>query len=245
MWNRECISPQKLGLLAAGFLFLMQLSTAAASTLLRGENRTCRDFADLDYALDHPGSLYFKGWRTEDFDAAQAWVEGCLSAPPTKGDLQRQSLLAQSRTAMEGRGEIRRNDESAKQFHDEEVREQQENDANLKVQESARRADEADRRAKQQAHEQCLRSDAYQRYVAGIRVLEALDRESQAQQALDHEKRVEAASGTTNLYTKRNAGESLVAAQEDLAKSWSLYQRYGGSAKNPHALSRSMGNPCN
>lgn len=234
----------KLGLLAASCFLMMQLSTVHASTLLRGENRTCHDFADLDYALDHPGSAYFKGWTTTDFDAAQSWVESCLQSPPTKGDLQRQSLLTQRRAAIEARGDVRRNDESAQQFHDQEVRDQQENDENLKAQALAQRAQDADSRARQQAHDECLRSDAYQRYVAGIRVLEALDRESQAQQALDHEKRVEAASDTTNLYTKRNAGESLVAAQDDLNKAWSLYQRYGGSAKDPHALPRTIGDPC-
>lgn len=256
MQNRECISGQKLSLLAAVCFLLMQLSAAHGSTLLRGENRTCRDFADLDYALDHPSSAYFKGWRTEDFDAAQAWVESCFASPPTKGDKERQSLLAQRRVSMAGRGEIRRNDESMKQFRDAEIQDQQNQEAKLKADESARsaeqsrydarrQAEESDRKAKQQAHEDCLHSDIYQRYMAGTRIVEALDRESQAQQTLARERRVEEASGTTNLYAKHSAGESLVAAQDDLTKWWTIYQQYGGDAKNLRALSRSIGSPCN
>lgn len=256
MYNCVCVSLRPLDLLTVACVWFVLLSTADASTLLRGENRTCRDFADLDYALDHPGSLYFKGWRTEDFDAAQAWVEGCFTSPPTTGDRERQSLLAQRRVAMEGRGEIQRNDQTVKQFRDAEAQDQRDQEAQLEAEQSARlaqeakgrareKAEETDRKAKQQAHDECQHSVAYQKYAAGERVLRALDRESEAQQALDRERRVEEASGITNLYAKRNAGEALVAAQDDLNKWWTLYQQYGGDAKNPRNVPRSTGNPCN
>jgi len=244
MYNSVCVSLRAVSLVFVASVCFIQSSTATGSTLLRGENRTCRDFADLDHALDHPGSLYFKGWRTEDFEAAQAWVEGCLTSPPTKGDTNRQALLTQRRASMESRGEIRRNDEDMKRFREGEIRDEREREAELKAEESVRRAEETDRKAKQQVRDECERSNAYQRYVAGTRVLEALDRESEAQQALERERRVESASGTTNLYTKRNAGEALVAAQDDLNKWWALFQHYGGDAKNPRAVPRSIGNPC-
>lgn len=256
MHNGVCVSLRSLGLWIVACVLSVQLTTANGSTLLRGENRTCRDFADLDYALDHPTSPYFKDWRTEDFAAAQAWVEGCFAAPATKGDRERQSLLAERRRSIEARGEIQRNDETIKQFRAAESQDRQDKEAQLKAEQSARlaqeakdlaraKAEETDRKAKQQAHDECLRSDAYQKYLAADRVLKALDRESEAQQALDHERRVEEASGTTNLYAKRNAGESLVAAQDDLNKWWNLYQQYGGDAKNPRNVPRSTANPCN
>jgi hypothetical protein len=255
MHNSACVSLRSLGLSFFACVLAMQHSTADGSTLLRGENRTCRDFADLDYALDHPSSLYFRGWRTEDFDAAQAWVESCLASPPTKGDRERQSLLALRRASLETRGEVQRNDQITQQFRDAQIQDQRDKAAELKAEQSARRAEEAkedarrhveenERNAKRQAHDACLRSDSYQRYLAGTRIFEALDRESAAQQALDRERRVEQASGTANLYTKHSAGESLIAAQDDLNKWWTLYQQHGGDAKNPQALARSIGNPC-
>ena len=273
MQNRECVSLQRLGLAAACFL-LMQLSTADASTFLRGENRTCHDFADLDYALDHPNSAYFKGWTTMDFDAAQEWVVSCFASPPTKGDRDRQSLLAQRRVSLANSRETQQNDKKMKEFRDAEIQAQQDRDAELKAEESARRAEEVkedarrradaakdltranaeevqrrawetDRRIKEQAHNECLRSDRHQRYEAETRIVDALNRESGAQKALDRERRVEEASDTTNLYTKRSAGESLIAAQDDLDKWWIVYQQHGGDAKSPHALSRSIANPCN
>jgi hypothetical protein len=252
----------------------MQLSTADASTLLRGENRTCHDFADLDYALDHPNSAYFKGWTTMDFDAAQDWVDSCFASPPTKGDRDRQSLLAQRRVSLANRGEIQQNDKKMKEFRDAEIQAQQDRDAELKAEESARRVEEAkedarrraeaakdlaranaeevqrraretDRRIKEQAHNECLRSDRYRRHEAETRIIDALNRESDAQKALDRERRVEEASGTTSLSTKHSAGESLVSAQDDVTKWWTVYLQHGGDAKNPQALSRSIGDPCN
>jgi hypothetical protein len=102
----------------------------------------------MDYALDHPGSLYFKGWRAEDFDAAEAWVESCLAPPSTKGDRERQSLLTQRRASLEGRGEVQRNDQVTQQFRDEQIQDQRDKDAALKAQEAARRAEEAKKDAR-------------------------------------------------------------------------------------------------
>src|SRR6266704_2400151 len=92
-----------------GVLFLAQ-PAAHSATLVRGENRTCRDFADIDYALDHPGSQYFKGWTSEDFDAAETWVASCVGSPATAQDKQRQALLAESRRSFEARGDVKAND---------------------------------------------------------------------------------------------------------------------------------------
>lgn len=251
----------------------MQLPAAKGATLLRGEIRTCRDYADLDYALDHPNSDYFKGWTTNDFDAAQAWISSCSASPPTARDDRRESLLAERRAALEARGEIQRNDESIKKMHETELREQQEKEAALKAEETRRNAEEAkehaaeaqrlanaeakeaerraaeskalaDRQAKQAAHNDCLYSYAYRRYEAQANIIDALDRASEAQRALDHEKRVEEASETTNLLAKRYAGESLVAAQDDLNRWWAVYQQYGGDAKSPQSVSRLTENPC-
>jgi hypothetical protein len=222
-----CVSPRSVSLLAAVCVLFMLLSTAYGSTLLRGENRTCRDFADLDYALDHPSSTYFKGWTGEDFDAAQTWVSSCFTSPPTNQDKERQSLLAQRRGAMDASGEIHHNDESIKNQRATDFRDQQTRELEIK------------------SHQECLRSYAYLRYMAETRILDALDRESEAQQTLDRERRIEEASGITNLYTKRYAGESLVAAQDDLNKWWIIYRQRGGDAKSPQSVSRSIENPCN
>ncbi|MGO9932871.1 MAG: hypothetical protein ACLPV8_13810 [Steroidobacteraceae bacterium] len=216
----------------------------------------------MDYALDHPNSLYFKGWTSEDFDAAQMWVASCFASPPTNEDKDRQSLLAQRRAAMETRGEIQRNDEILKAMHAAELQDQRNKDAqeaarraeeakelaDSKAAQSARRAEEAKelavRKAKQAAHDECLQSYSYHRYVAETHILEALDRESNAQRSLDHERRVEEVSGTTNLSAKHNAGESLVAAQDDLNKWWTVYHQYGGDAETPRSVPRSIENPC-
>ncbi|HEV2700352.1 MAG TPA: hypothetical protein VGV09_01890, partial [Steroidobacteraceae bacterium] len=87
-------------------------------------------------------------------------------------------------------------------------------------------------------------SGPHQRYVAQARVLEALERESAAQQALDHEKRVEALSGVTNLPAQRSAGESLVSAQDDEHRWFSIYRQNGGEAANPQALTQAIKDPC-
>lgn len=209
-------------------------SSAHASTLVCGENRTCRDYADLDYALDHPNSLYFKGWTTTDFDAAQSWVESCAASPPSRQDQERQSLLLQRRASLESRGEIQRNTEAIQSMRDNELRDQQSQEAELRAQEAARQAEEAkakrqaqlsiesrrqaERIAKQAAYDECLRTQAYQRYVAGTHAVNALDRAVQAQQSLEHEKQVEDVSETTDLYAKHFAGESLVTSQEDVLR---------------------------
>jgi hypothetical protein len=268
------LMPRRILCLATACASLMQLSIAPAATALRGEIRTCRDYADLDYALDHPNSSYFKGWTSKDFDAAETWVSSCFASPPTKEDLTRQSLLAQRRAALEGRGEIQGNEDLIRQMQERELQDQREQEAQVKAAAAERAAEEAkeraeeakvlaaqraeqarqhaaeakelaDRKAKQAAHDECLRSSAYQRYAAQVHILNSLDQESRAQQALDHEKRVEDASGTINLYAKRIAGESLVSAQDDLNKWWAEYQRYGGDAKSPASVPRSSGDPCN
>jgi hypothetical protein len=225
--TRICRPVRSLGVLATVCIFCMQSLTAHGSTLVRGENRTCRDFADLDYALDHPSSAYFKGWTGADFDAAQTWVSSCFASPPSNQDRERQSLLAQRRGAMDASGEIHHNDESIKNQRATDFRDQQTRELEIK------------------AHQECLRSYAYLRYMAETRILDALDRESEAQQTLDRERRIEEASGITNLYTQRYAGESLVAAQDNLDKWWVIYQQHGGAAKTPQSLSRSIANPCN
>jgi hypothetical protein len=252
----------------------MYVSTTPAATSLRGEIRTCRDYADLDYALDHPSSAYFKGWTSKDFDAAQTWVSSCFASPPTKADLTRQSLLAKRRAAIESRGEIQGNDEIIRQMQERELRNQTDREAQIQAAEAARAAAEAnehaqeareaadreakesalraaqakeraERNAKQAAHDECIRSSPYQRYAAQAHILDALDRETKAQHDLDHEKRVEEASDITNLYAKRIAGESLITAQDDVSKWWAVYQQYGGDDKTAQSIPRSNDNPCN
>jgi hypothetical protein len=112
--------------------------------------------------------------------------------------------------------------------------EQQERQAQQQAQLTAKRAQ----------YDQCVRSRAYQRFQAELRVLEALDREADAQSSLDREKRVEEVSGTTNLYTRRAAGEALVDAQADLQRWWVLYRQYGGEAPAPKSLRRPPDDPC-
>ena len=94
------------------------------------------------------------------------------------------------------------------------------------------------------AHDECLRSAAYQQFLAGTHVVEALDREAAAQATLQRERRVAELSGTENLAVKHYAGESIVAAQDDLAKWWSIYVQNGGKAEKPQSLSRRISNPC-
>jgi hypothetical protein len=255
-----------------GVLFLAQ-PAAHSATLVRGENRTCRDFADIDYALDHPGSQYFKGWTSEDFDAAETWVASCVGSPATAQDKQRRALLAESRRSFEVRGEVKANDDALKALHARELREQEERERARvaaeqvraeaeRAQEVARGAEErqeltqmktreavaaqqsANRATMQAAHEECLRSTGYHRYVAGTKVIEALARQSEGQQALEHEKRVEEVSETTNLYAKHRAGEALVSAQDAVTKWFAEYRQYGGDANGPSSVSLTA-NPCN
>jgi hypothetical protein len=237
---------------------------------VRGENRSCRDFADLDFALDHPSSDFFKGWTGGDFDAAQAWISACTEAPPSKQDQIRQSLLAQRRQLLQASGETARNEQAqaatreADNYNREVVEAAARAAADLRNVAIARGAAEAAGQqaaqkaaalqqetaqeltatARQAAYAECARSAAHQRYVAQTRVLEALDRESAAQQALEHEKRIEALSGVTNLPAQRSAAESLVSAQDDEHRWWTVYRQNGGSAANPQALTQSVTDPC-
>jgi len=255
-----------------GVLFLAQ-PAAHSATLVRGENRTCRDFADIDYALGHPGSQYFKGWTSEDLDAAETWVASCVASPETAQDKQRQSLLAERRRILEARGDVKANDEALRALHARERREQEEREQARvaaeqaraeadRAEEVARRAEErrelaqlkarealaaqqsANRATRQAAHEECLRSAGYHRYVAGSKLIEALARQSEGQQALAHEKRVEEVSETTNLYSKRRAGEALVSAQDAVTEWFAEYRGHGGEASNPSSVSPTT-NPCN
>jgi hypothetical protein len=247
---------------------------------VHGELRVCRDFADLDYALDHPGSQYFKGWTSEDLDAAETWVASCVGSPATVQDKQRQSLLTERRRIFEARGDAKANDDALKALNGRELREQEEREqarvvaekvraeaerARLEVerdQELARRAEKtralaqlqasqalaaqqsADRAARQADYERCLRSAGYHRYLASSNVMEALSRQSEAQQALAHEKRVEEVSETTNLYAKHRAGEALVSAQDAVTKWFAEYRQYGGDANGPSSVLLTA-NPCN
>jgi hypothetical protein len=156
--------------------------------------------------------------------------------------------LTKRLAALEARGEIQRNDELTNSMREADLRDQRAKEAELTSQDAARRAEEAkalaDRKVRQAARDECVRSNAYRRYVAETHILEALDRESAAQGALARERRVEEVSDTTNLYTKHSTGESLVAAQDDLTKWWGVYHQYGGDEKDPHALSRSIDSPC-
>jgi hypothetical protein len=254
-----------LALLAVVSTVLLLVGAANSSTLVRGENRSCRDFADLDYALDHPGSQYFRGWTSEDFDASEIWVTSCFAAPPLAQDVQRQSLLAERRWSLVARGDVKANDEALNALHAKELREQEEQEqaraAAERAQENWRRAEEARelaqlkarevlaaresaaRAATQAAHKECLRSAGYRRYVAGSQVIEALARQSEAERALSHEKRVEEVSETTNLFAKHQAGEALVSAQDAVSKWFAEYRQNGGDAKIPTGISPTE-SPC-
>lgn len=233
----------------------MLVSSSNAATLVRGQLRTCHDFADLDAALDHPNSLYFKGWTSADFDAAQSWITSCVTTSPTDLEKARDSQLAQRRQRLDSSGEIQRNELAIKSHREEELREEADKERELKAAEAERQTDEARRRAadarktaaeqiSRSAHEACLRSTAYLRFVAQTHVVEALSRESAAQAMLQHERRVEQLSETENLTARRQAGESIVAAQDDLAKWWAAYVRSGGAAGTPQAVSGPLSNPC-
>jgi hypothetical protein len=237
----------------AAFCTLAISSPAHSATMVRGENRTCRDFADLDFALDRPSSDYFKGWTGKDFDDAEAWVTACTGVPPSTPDQTRQSLLSQRRRVLAGTGETARNEQAQAAAREETAAVGTALEAELKAQAARDAANNtaADRTmgampgfATIDSAARCEHTDAGQRFIAQMRVMEALDREAAAQDALDHEKRVEALSGVTNLAAQRNAAESLVAAQDEEHKWWRVYLVNGGSATNPQMLTRLRGDPC-
>jgi len=247
--------------LAAIWLF-PTTSVVHAATLLRGESRTCRDYADLDFALDHPTSDYFKGWTSTDFDAAQQWVTACTDSPPGKQDQIRRSLLAQRRQTLEASGETSRNEQAHAATRQADIEDQQATEAAALAADAARNAAEAkaaadvasaqvkadaiarQETARRAAFVECTRSPAYQRYMAETMVLEALVRESAAHQRLDREKRVEDASGVTDLAAKHDAAEALVNAEDDEHRWWTVYRKNGGDASAPQGLQRSNGKPC-
>jgi hypothetical protein len=251
-----------ISLIAVGWITLAQIPLAQGSTSLRGENRTCRDYADLDYALDHPTSAYFRGWSSSDFDAADTWVTACFGSPPTPQDIERKAKLAERRRIMDANGEIKRNDEILKNVRQTDLEVQRENEAKTRDAENAQRSAEATQRtnyaaaraaeARRLADQKyiehtlqvCHQSTAYQIYFAATQIFLALDRQSRAQQLLEHEERVEGVSGTTNLLTKRMAGELLIGAQDDLNKWWATYQRYDTGIKNPESIPRTVADPC-
>ncbi|HUN76545.1 MAG TPA: hypothetical protein VMU40_18675 [Steroidobacteraceae bacterium] len=228
-------------------LVLLSMTLSHGSTLVRGENRTCHDFADLDYALDHPSSDYFRGWTSSDFDAAQSWVSSCAAAPPSVADAERLRLLNERRRSLEASGILSANDRAIQAMLETQQREQQEEAATQAKQAQAQaaaqaegerkqRALEAEREAKQATYQNCIHSAPYQRYLAANYVFEALQRQSRAQAILDHEKRVEDISGTVDLSAKHDAAESLVSAQEEVGRWWAVYRQYGGEASAPRSL---------
>jgi len=75
MTRMVCCSSRFATLAAAVCVLFLQLSATHGSTLLRGENRTCRDYADLDYGLTHPSSLYTKHSAGESLVAAEDGLE--------------------------------------------------------------------------------------------------------------------------------------------------------------------------
>jgi hypothetical protein len=200
---------------------------------------------DLDFALDHPSSRYFEGWTHTDFDRAQKWASSCAAAPPTSADQDRQSLLAQRRQTLEAYGELRRNDQRAKEQHEQDLRDQHEQEAHDAAENAAAEQQQAQFAASRARYEECLRSRAYQRFQAERRVIEALNRQTAAQSRLDREKRLEQVSGTTDLDAKRYSGEALVNAQDELQRWWTVYEQNGGGARNPKDLSLSSRDPCN
>ncbi|HEY6926778.1 MAG TPA: hypothetical protein VI653_25055 [Steroidobacteraceae bacterium] len=235
----------RLGSLCFGLILACAWVTAVhGSTLVRGQNRTCHDFADLDFALDHPNARYFDGWTTEDFDAAEKWVASCVAAPPTHSDQERQALLARRRHDLEVRGDTQRNDQRAKELHDQDWRDQQDQEGRDAQMQAQQVEQEAGLAAKRAQYAECGRSRAYQRFQAELRVVEALDRIADAQANLEREKRIEEATATTNLYSKRAAGEALVDAQDDLQRWWAVYRQYGGEAPTPRSLRRPPDDPC-
>jgi hypothetical protein len=240
--------PVKVSLftLAAGTMVLLtgQVAPAYAATSLRGQTLTCRDFVDLDFALDHPNSRYFEGWTTEDFDTAQTWAASCAASPPTQADQERQSLLAQRRQALQVSGETQHNDQRGKEQHEHDLREQREQEQREAVENAAAEQQRAEYAARRARYDECVHSRPYQRYQAELRVIEALNRQTEAQSILDREKRVEQVSGTTDLYAKHSSGEALVDAQQDLQRWWTAYRQSGGDAPNPQSLLRGSQNPC-
>jgi hypothetical protein len=259
------MSPAALSRVIAGWLLLLQFSAAYGATLVHGENRTCADYADLDSALGHPGSGYFQGWTSEDFDAAKSWIASCAASPSADGDRRRMALLAQRRQTLQAAGEIERNDKAMQDIRQAQLRDQLAMEADKRAAEEARWSEEVGRLAHQQApqsspqgdedtkrradeareredvetrraaHNQCLHSDVYQRYWAGTHIVQAMDQKSKAQQAL---------ADTTHPDVQDSAVQSVARADDDIRKWWAVYRHYGGDAPDPEAASQNTKDPC-
>jgi hypothetical protein len=274
MQHKGYLSPAALSRVIAGWLLLLQFSAAYGATQVHGENRTCADYADLDPALEHPGSGYFQGWTSEDFDAAVTWITSCAASPPSDGDRRRMALLAQRRQALQAAGELQRNDKALQDVRQDQLRDRIAMETDKRAAEEARwsegvshltkqqtlpgspqgsddarlRADEERARdvmeTRRTAHDQCLRSDVYQRYWAGTHVLQAMDQKSKAQQALDHEKEMVERSGTTHPDVQDSALQSVARADDDIKKWWAVYRQYGGDGPGPEAVPKNTSDPC-
>ncbi len=217
---------------------------AHASMSVHGEIVTCKDFIGFDHALDRPESLYFRGWTSKDFDDAQRWVTSCFAAPPGNADKERERLLAARRQLFTGNGELASNDKAAEEQRAANQIEAANNDAALRTQEAEHRTQQDNERIQRAAYDQCARSDDYRRYLAGMRVLEAFDREQAARELLQRQKQIEDQSDIVDKYEKRSAGEYLVDAQIELRQRWLAYRAAGGAAQSPTAIARPLRNPC-
>jgi hypothetical protein len=233
-----------IGTIAAAVCLLIYFPVANASLSVHGEIVTCSDFISFDHALDRPGSLYFKGWTSKDFDNAESWVASCFAAPPSKADKEREGLLAQRRDLVASNGELARNDKAADEERAANAAEAANDEAVRRTQETERRTQADSERVQRAAYDQCARSDDYRRYLTGTRVLEAFDRAQAAHELLARQKQIEDQSEIVDKYEKRSAGEYLVDAQIELRQRWLAYKAAGGAAQSPTAIARPLRDPC-
>ncbi len=156
--------------------------------MVRGENRTCRDLRTWISALDRPSSDYFKGWTGKDFDDAEAWVTACTGVPPSTPD---QTRAIPPVTAPQGVGGDWGRTAAQRTGLKRHAREETAAvgtalEAELKAQAARDAANNtaADRTmgampgfATIDSAARCEHTDAGQRFIAQMRVMEALDRE--------------------------------------------------------------------
>ena len=220
------------------------VATAGASTLVHGQVRTCHDYADIDHALSISPGVFFRGWTSSDYDAARSWLESCTRTPADPVDTERLAQLANQRQAAEQSGDLARND-AALVRQRAAMKEQAAVEAAAQAQTPVpQHSPEAALVATETSHQVCMRSAAYERYIAQMHIVSGLQREFEAQKRLTRERRAGDGSGAVNPSVNYGAGQHIVSARDEVDEWWLVYKQSGGTEMRPTEVPQRPIDPC-
>lgn len=223
---------------------LVAYSAVADVEIPQNLPRTCADLRAVDAALSDPKSPYFSHWSDANVRSAIDLSNACSGPNWSYVKANRASLLATHQAAIDRTESDSRTRESAQQWIEQErlarVAE------NTRQREANVRRDAA-RAEFNQANERlatCKTTKRGQLYDAAQSIIGDLDSKRAAKEALARERKVGAVSGMVDKIVLHDAGEAVIAADEDIREQWPTYKKLGGTAESPQTISRKYPNPC-